>query len=75
MTPLLMTIGLPTVTLFIGEVCLWRMFRRRIDPMIFPVEHDVSQLGLFRPNRMRAFAIVHTIILSTWIVCSVLFLW
>lgn len=75
MTPLFVSIALLMATLFLGEYFLWRMFRRRIDPMTFPSEHDASQFGLFRPNRMRAFAVVHTLLLGGWLLGSVLFLW
>jgi hypothetical protein len=75
MTPLSATIALLMATLLLGEVFLWRMFRRRIDPMTFPSERDASQFGVFRPNRMRAFAVVHTLLLGCWLLGSVLLLW
>lgn len=73
-TPLLViliTVGI----LLLGEVLLWRLFRRRIDPMIFPPESDASQLRFFHLGRLRLLALVHAAALGTTLVLSLLWLW
>lgn|GEM_PF-5066816 len=75
MTPLFLSLCLLLGTLLIGEGILWRMFRRRVDPIIFPSERNTSETGPFRPWRMRAFAVSHTVSLGAWTLLSVLWLW
>lgn len=75
MTPLLLTIVLLLATLVVGEFSLWRMFRRRVDPVIFPSDTDQSSIGFFRPGRMRLVAIAHTVAMGAWLVVSILWLW
>lgn len=75
MTELTLTIVLLLCTALVGEAILWRLFRRRVDPVIFPADQDASQLGFFRLGRMRVVALAHTIALCVWMVLSVLWLW
>ena len=75
MTPLLLTIVCLLATLVVGEFSLWRMFRRRVDPVIFPSDRDQSQVGFFRPGRVRLVALCHTLAIGGWIVLSLLWLW
>lgn len=75
MTELTLTIVLLLCTALVGEALLWRLFRRRVDPVIFPADQDASQLGFFRLGRMRVVALAHTIILCVWMLLSVLWLW
>lgn len=75
MTPPFLVIILLVGALLVGELILWRMFRRRVDPVIFPTDHDQSSIGFFRPGRMRFVALCHTIALGVAIVLAVLWLW
>lgn len=75
MTPFVLTIVFLVGTVLIVEFALWRMFRRRIDPLVFPAEADASQVGFFSTNRMRAVAIVHTLVLAAWTVFTIFWLW
>ena len=75
MTPLLLTIAFLLATLVVGEFTLWRMFRRRVDPVIFPSDRDQSQVGFFRPGRVRFVALCHTLAIGGWITLSLLWLW
>lgn len=75
MTELTLTIVLLACTALLGEFVLWRLFRRRVDPVIFPSEHDTSQIGFFRLGRMRVVAVAHAVALVAWIVVSILWLW
>lgn len=75
MTPLILTLVVLVLLVLIGELVLWRLFRRHADPVNFPHESDHSQVGFFRMGRMRALAIIHTVILGGWIIFSVLWLW
>ncbi len=75
MTELVLTLAPLACTALLGEFVLWRLFRRRVDPVIFPADQDTSQLGFFRLGRMRLVAVLHAVILVAWIVLSVLWLW
>lgn len=75
MTEFTLTIVLLLCTALLGELVLWRMFRRRVDPVIYPADRDASQVGFFRLGRMRAVAFLHAIILCAWIILSILWLW
>lgn len=75
MTPLALTIVLLVGSLVVGEFSLWRMFRRRVDPVIFPSDKDQSQIGFFRPGRMRLVALCHAGAVGAVVVLSVLWLW
>jgi hypothetical protein len=75
MTPLFLTLLLLLAMLLVGEFVLWRMFRRRVDPVLFPSDQDQSSIGFFRPGRMRFVAICHTVALGACVLLSVLWLW
>ncbi len=75
MTAFLTAIVSLIVIIVVGETILWRLFRRRIDPVTFPHERDRSQVGFFRIGRMRIVAALHAIILSAWIAFSLTWLW
>ncbi len=75
MTMLIFAILTTVCVLLFGEILLWRLFRRRIDPMIFPPESDASALGFFHLGRLRLLALVHTAALGTTLVLSLLWLW
>jgi hypothetical protein len=75
MTPFILTLTLLIATLGVGEFMLWRMFRRRVDPVIFPVEQDASSVAFFRPGRMKLLALMHTLTLGAALVIPVLWLW
>ncbi len=61
--------------ILLGETILWRLFRRRIDPVTFPHERDRSQVGFFRIGRMRLFTMFHALALCVWTVFSLSWLW
>lgn len=75
MTPLFLTIGILAGATVIGEFALWRMFRRRIDPVTFPSAVDASSIGFYRHGRMRAVVLIHAVALGGWLIFSVLWLW
>jgi hypothetical protein len=75
MTPFFLTIVLLVGALVLGEFALWRMFRRRIDPVTFPSDVDASSIGFYKPGRMRAIALLHTLALGACIVFFVAWLW
>lgn len=75
MTSLVLTLLGMVIGTLVGESLLWRMFRRRVDPLVFPSESDESQVGFFGLGRMRAVAVVHALALGAWLVLSVLWLW
>lgn len=70
-----LTLALLVSTIVLGEIVLWKTFRRRVDPVIYPTEHDASQVGFFRLGRMRVIAVMHTVALTGWIVFSFVWLW
>lgn len=72
--PLSIVIGIACVLLG-WEILLWRLFRRRIDPMIFPAESDASQLRFFDLGRMRFIAACHTVALGAAVLLPLLWLW
>lgn len=74
MTEPVFTIALLACTVLLGEFVLWRLFRQRVDPIIFPSETDTSQFGFFSIGRMRLIAVIHTVLLVAWIVISMLWL-
>lgn len=75
MTPLTLSIVSLLGVLVVGEIALWRLFRRRVDPVTFPHERDRSHLRFFRIGRLRFIAAFHTLLLGTLIVVSLLWLW
>jgi hypothetical protein len=75
MTPFFLTIVLLVGALLLGELALWRMFRRRIDPVTFPSDVDASSIGFYRPGRMRAIAVAHAVLLGASLVFFVTWLW
>lgn len=75
MTALFQTIVLLLCALVVGEFALWRMFWRRVDPVVFPSSSDESQVGFFSPWRMRFLALAHTAAVGAWLVVSILWLW
>jgi hypothetical protein len=75
MTPLLFTLALLVTTLVATEFMLWRMFRRRVDPVIFPAEQDASSVAFFRPGRMKLLTLAHSVALGAAVVIPVLWLW
>lgn len=74
MTEPAFTIALLSCTVLLGEFVLWRLFRQRVDPIIFPSEQDTSQLGFFSIARMRSIAAIHTATLVAWTIVSILWL-
>ena len=48
------------VIIVIVEWMLWRLFKTKIEGMIFPHETDQSSLSFFTLGRLRACAFVHT---------------
>lgn len=75
MTSFALSIACLLGLLIAGEAVLWRLFRRRIDPVTFPHERDRSQVGFFLIGRMRLTAALHALALGAWVVCSLLWLW
>lgn len=75
MTHLILSIVSLLCALVLGEILLWRLFRRRIDPVIFPSDSDASQLRFFHLGRVRFIALCHTIVLGAWLFLSVAWLW
>lgn len=59
----------------VSELFLWKLFRRHVDPVVFPSETDTSQIGFFSVGRLRIVALIHTIVLCVWIIFSVWYLW
>ncbi|MDO8649470.1 MAG: hypothetical protein Q7R81_06860 [Candidatus Peregrinibacteria bacterium] len=57
------------------ELVLWKLFRRKIAGLLFPLEADQSFFRFFTLNRLRAIAVVHTIVLLVMLFLSLSFLW
>lgn len=63
------------ITLIIGvESVSWILFRRKAEGLRFPTEGDASGSHHYWLRKLRIFAIMHTIILITFVIifCSIL---
>lgn len=52
-----------SILILITELTLWKIFRKKLAGLSFPSEIDESFHGYFSINKIRIFAIIHTIIL------------
>jgi len=73
---MLPTILLSSAVVILGiEWALWRAFRRKMSGLHFPPEMTTPFFRFFSPERLRLWAIIHAITLSTVIIVFLLLLW
>jgi hypothetical protein len=59
----------------ICEAVLWFLFRKRLNPLIFPHELDTSYFRFFNIARLQILAILHVIFLVICMILFCIYLW
>lgn len=75
MPSLWVIIGLDVLAVLIVETVLWRLFVRRVQPLLLARELDASSFGLWSVGRMRVFVVMHTLLLGGSTVAFLLSVW
>jgi hypothetical protein len=75
MNTLLTTLLVSGALIAVAEFLFWRLFRRKIEGLLFPHELDASIFHFFTLPRMKLVAVAHTLFLIVTISLLLLFLW
>ncbi len=75
MSSYLIAVGLMLLVIIATEWTMWHLFRRRIEGVLLPCEHDGSHNRFFTLRRLRLFAILHSTLLLALFIGSALLAW